>query len=99
MNGRPKVSLLQGSKAAERRQDMRDVLKEAARVVEEEDLERLMIIIEREDTVPEMFVANMEIIPILGTLSYIEWLVKNMQFNEMPETPEDPDDADAPQEE
>lgn len=98
-----KLSVVQGERNTQRMQDMRDVLKEAAACVEDGELERLMVVLVPYDRSPEMFMANCDVIPTLGVLSYISQLVLAGQMHELPdeldEPAEDAPDDDAPPEE
>jgi hypothetical protein len=83
-----------GDPSKRRRKNVQDIFDMAHKTMEEDSPEQIMIIIPHRERPPEMMMAGLSEIELLGTLEFIKGLVMTAQTAAIPEE----DDAPTPEE-
>ena len=90
------LSLIHSDATKHKRKHVQDIYDYAHQRIEEDQPEQLMVIIPHRDKLPEMMMAGMSEIEMLGTLEFIKGLVMTSQTQSLDDY-EAPND-DAPEE-
>lgn len=96
------LELKLGSATEKRRKNVDEIMQLALKEIEEYKPEKVMVIIPYEDRPPEMMMAGLNEIEILGTLSFVAGLVTTMQTSQLADEISEPEneaeDAETPPE-